>query len=233
MTAMATTQAGSGGEDTSATRAALLAALRSSPEPMTVQELAVALGLHKNSVRFHLGRLARSGLVHEEQASPTGPGRPRLVYSLVDPSTAVRPGGHQLLAEALTEHLAHVTAHPDEVAIEAGEKQGRRMTDRDPTSRPATEEEGKEIVTALMRDYGFDPAWDPDGQRLWLRTCPFRPLSDHQPAVACSVHLGLMRGALDAAAAPLEVVSLDAAPAPHPCLARFQPKHDTPGQEPH
>jgi predicted ArsR family transcriptional regulator len=90
------------------------------------------------------------------------------------------------------------------------------------SAQPATEEEGKAAVTALMQDVGFDPLWDADGQRLWLRTCPFRPVSDHQPAVACSVHLGMMRGTLDARRAPLQVVSLDAAAAPHPCLAVFK-----------
>jgi predicted ArsR family transcriptional regulator len=220
---MATIQdPGAGGEDTSVSRAAILNALRTSPDPLTVQDLATTLRLHKNSVRFHLARLARTGLIRETRASPTGPGRPRLVYSAVDPHAPTPSSGHELLAEALSEHLAHAVPHPDEVAIEAGQEQGRRMTARDPAAPPATAEEGKEIVTGLMRDYGFTPEWDPDGERLWLRTCPFRPLSDHQPAVACSVHLGLMRGAMDAAAAPLEVVSLDAAPAPHPCLAVFK-----------
>lgn len=231
MGAMATPQAGDvGAEDTSASRTALLVTLRGASEPMTVQELAATLGLHANSVRFHLARLGRYGLVRERQASPTGRGRPRLVYTAVDPAaTPTPPGGHQLLATALSEHLVHAFPHPDQVALDAGAEQGRKMADRDSATAPASVDEGKELVTALMRDNGFDPEWDPDGRRLWLRTCPFRPVSDDLPDVACRVHLGLMRGALGAAGAPLEVTSLDPAPAPHPCLAVFQARQGGPG----
>ena len=55
-----------GGVDTSTSRAALLEELRRTATPMTVQELADRLTLHPNSIRFHLARLAREGLVREE-----------------------------------------------------------------------------------------------------------------------------------------------------------------------
>lgn len=218
---MTTRAAGAGMEDTSASRAALVEALRRGGRAMTVQELADAVGLHTNSVRFHLARLIQAGAVREERSAPTGPGRPRLVYSI---ATGAGGGedGYQLLAEALSEHLAQVLPDPDEVAIRAGEQRARRMMHGGAARQPATEAEGRELVTALMREYGFDPEWDPDGERLWLRNCPLRPLSDREPSVTCSVHLGLLRGTLDAAATPLEVTSLDPAPAPQPCLARFR-----------
>jgi len=228
MTDMATRQTPPTGRGKiSASRIVLLEALRQSTDAMTVQQLADMVTLHPNSVRFHLARLALAGLVCEAQASPTGPGRPRLVYTAIDPQVP-NPSGHQLLAEALSVHLGQSLPSPRDVATEAGEEQGRRMVSHGPAQPPATEEGGKQAVTALMRDNGFEPQWDADGQRLWLRTCPFRPVSDHQPTVACSVHLGLMRGTLDALGAPLEVVSLDAAPAPHPCLAVFQPRQGPP-----
>ncbi|WP_425956592.1 helix-turn-helix transcriptional regulator [Xylanimonas sp. McL0601] len=210
--------------DSSASRAALLTTLRAASQPLTVQELAAALGLHQNSVRFHLARLVRHGLVTERQASPTGPGRPSLVYTAVDSTTATRPSGFQLLASALSEHIVRAFPEPSELALEAGREQGRTMVSRDPGAPPAGAEEGKQLLTALMRDQGFDPEWDADDRRLWLRTCPFRPVSDEQPDIVCRLHLGLMRGALDAAGAPLEVTSLDRAPAPHPCLAVVQPQ---------
>ncbi|MCL1870368.1 MAG: helix-turn-helix domain-containing protein [Promicromonosporaceae bacterium] len=210
--------------DAGASRVALLKALRTARQAQTVQELAAALGLHPNSVRFHLSRLAAHGLVTETQAPPAGRGRPRLVYAATEPAPAVPtsasgPHGHQLLATALSAHLAHTVPHPEQIAVDAGTQQGRALVARDPAAPPATAEEGRALLTTLMRDQGFGPEWDPDGERLWLRTCPFRPEADVEPNVVCNVHLGLMRGALDAAGAPLEVTSLDAAPAPHPCLA--------------
>jgi predicted ArsR family transcriptional regulator len=207
-------------EDTSVPRAAILQRLRAAPEPLTVQELADVLDLHPNSVRFHLARLARHGLVSETRARPTGPGRPRLVYSVAD-SAEIAATGHQFLATALAEQIVRSIPDPGELAIEAGRHQGRRLVHRDPAAPPAAADEGKALMTALMREQGFGPEWDADGRRLWLHTCPFRPESDERPTVVCRVHLGLMRGALDAVDAPLEVTDLKSSPANPPCLAVF------------
>jgi predicted ArsR family transcriptional regulator len=64
----------------SATRTAVLDAVRRSERPVTVQEIAAELDLHANSVRFHLSRLLQAGELREHQADPDGPGRPRMVY---------------------------------------------------------------------------------------------------------------------------------------------------------
>ena len=214
----------SGRAQTGVTRVAILQSLRQAEEPMTVQQLADQLRLHPNSIRFHLARLVYADLVSEDQSGPTGPGRPRLVYTAFTAPASGPSSGHQLLAEALAEHLAHAVDSPGDVATEAGEDRGRRMVSRDANPGPVSEDEAKAEVTALMQNNGFDPQWDADGRRLWLRTCPFRPLADQQPAVACSVHLGLMRGALEALDSPIEVASLKASPAPQPCLAAFVPR---------
>ena len=217
-----------GGVDTSTSRAALLEELRRTATPMTVQELADRLTLHPNSIRFHLARLAREGLVREEQASPTGPGRPRLVYSPAAPAHP-HPDGYELLAEALSEHLARTTARPDEMAVQAGEQQAHRIMDRPPGATGATADQARQALTQFMGEYGFDPEWDEDGARLWLRNCPFRQQVDHQPEVICSVHLGLLRGALDAVDAPLLVEALHPAPVHHPCLAVLRPRPEPHG----
>lgn len=209
---------------TGITRVAILQSLRQAEEPMTVQQLADQLRLHPTSIRFHLTRLVHADLVREDQAGSAGPGRPRLIYTAVTAPAPDPSSGHQLLAEALAEHLAHAVPNPGDVATEAGEERGRQMVSRDADPGPVSEDEAKAEITALMQDNGFDPQWDADSRRLWLRTCPFRPLADQQPAVACSVHLGLMRGALAALDAPIEVASLEASAAPHPCLAVFVPR---------
>jgi len=218
---------------TGATRVAILQSLRESESPMTVQQLANHLTLHPNSVRFHLVRLVSADLVGEDQAAPSGRGRPRLLYSAVTTPSPRHGTGSELLAEALARHLAHAVPDPRHVAEEAGKERGRRLVLRDGRYGPVSEEEAKAEITSVMRSNGFDPQWDPDRRRLWLRTCPFRPLADQQPAVVCSVHLGLLRGVLDSLDAPVEAVSLDAFPAPHPCLAVFAPRtgEDAPPDE--
>ena len=198
------------------TRLALSDALRRAPDGTTVQHLSTELDLHPNTVRFHLSRLVRDGLAHEHQDRPQGPGRPRLVYRAGRPEA----DGHRLLAEALAEHVVHAVPDARRLAVEAGEAKGRRMVPA--VDQPVSTDEASAVLTDLMRDSGFDPAWDADGQRLWLRACPFRPTADNEPEVTCSLHLGLMRGALDALGSTLAVTSLEAAPAPHPCVALVQ-----------
>jgi hypothetical protein len=54
------------------------------------------------------------------------------------------------------------------------------------------------------------------------------PDADAEPEVTCSFHLVLMRAALLALGAPLEVTSLEAFPEGHPCVALLQaPTHAT------
>ena len=54
-------------------RAAVLEALRSSDDPLGVTELAEQLGIHPNTVRFHLDALVAQGLVDRRLEEPSGP----------------------------------------------------------------------------------------------------------------------------------------------------------------
>src|SRR5207342_643290 len=49
---------------------------------LDVQELSRRLGLHPNTIRWHLGVLADAGLVGSERAARRTPGRPRVLYRL-------------------------------------------------------------------------------------------------------------------------------------------------------
>lgn len=228
MTSMRTAPDSTERVQTGVTRSAIVQVLRQATEPMTVQQLADQLGLHHSSVRFHLVRLVHAGLVSEDQADHSGPGRPRLVYSTATAPSPHSGNGQELLAGALADHLAHVMPSPVDFATAAGVERGRQLAAQPAHPEPVSEDEAKAELTAIVRDIGFNPEWDADGRRLWLRSCPFRPVADEQPAVACSVHLGLMRGVLDTLDAPLDVASLDAFPAPHACMATFVRRGEAP-----
>src|SRR5450759_1037436 len=86
------------------TRSRLLAVLRDSRGPMGIRELADAVGLHPNSVREQLARLAEAGLVATETASPSGRGRPRLRY-------VARPEEDEQEPVSYTHLRAHETRH--------------------------------------------------------------------------------------------------------------------------
>ena len=87
-------------------RQALLEALRASDAPLGVTELAEQLGIHPNTVRFHLDALVTQGLVDRRLEEPTGRG-PRTVHT---PHPGMDRGGqrqYQLLAKILLGQLVH------------------------------------------------------------------------------------------------------------------------------
>ncbi|MFJ3302107.1 helix-turn-helix transcriptional regulator [Streptomyces sp. NPDC086549] len=210
---------------TGATRTAVLSAVRQAGKPLTVQHIAAELGLHANTVRFHLTRLVQARLMQEEQTGPSGPGRPRMVYSAVPaaPETEQSKDGYQFLAEILAGHLAATSPAPVDAAIAAGEEWGHYLADRPAPFSRQTAEESIEEVETLFERLGFAPSASEDRGTVLLRNCPFRAVADRRPSVVCSLHLGLMRGALAEMRAPFELTSLDRFDAPHPCIARLRP----------
>src|SRR5690606_2416661 len=88
--------------DEAGTRGRVLRLLRERGGVQTVAELAAALELHPNSVRFHLDTLIEHGLVARAPARPDGPGRPALRVQAVAPPRQGDSGRYRTLAEALT-----------------------------------------------------------------------------------------------------------------------------------
>ena len=62
------------------TRAEVLHHLRTIGEPVPVSDVAVVIGLHQNTTRFHLDALTESGLVVREVEQRNQPGRPKVLY---------------------------------------------------------------------------------------------------------------------------------------------------------
>ncbi|MGH3213920.1 MAG: helix-turn-helix domain-containing protein [Trebonia sp.] len=85
-------------------------------------------------------------------------------------------------------------------------------------------------LIAIMRELGFEPhavTGTGDGQyRLELRQCPFLEVAREHRDVICTLHLGLMRGALDLMRAPVTADELAPFAEPGPCVARLT-AHDS------
>jgi len=80
-------------------------------------------------------------------------------------------------------------------------------------------------LVELLAELGFEPE-PPDGPRtreIRLRHCPFQNLAEQHGDVICSVHLGLMQGALTAMRAPVAVDRLDPFVEPDLCVAHLAP----------
>lgn len=175
-------------------RARVYAALRDAAEPLDSAALAARVGLHPNTVRWHLDHLLDAGLVAATRESTDRPGRPRVVYAaLAEPVAAVVADDHRLLASALAGALAELTDGPAR-AVAAGEEWGRFLVERpEPGTRtPAGAAVG--ALTKILDDQGFEPT--SDGASVRMHHCPFRELAEKHQAIVCGMHRGLVAGAL-------------------------------------
>lgn len=220
-----------------ASRLRLLDALRASERALDARELATACALHLNTVRFHLQILGESGLVRSEPDSSGSRGRPRLLYSATSIGGA-RPGepaGYQLLAAALAAHWADTPAERFQRAERAGRAVAAELAfaPRSATSatRAITTDDAVTRVAGLFAELGFEPEVADGGNDLELRlhACPFRAVATDHPEVVCSLHLGLLRGALDELGAPATTTSLTPFVTPHLCVAHITPTDEKAG----
>ncbi|MFB7595329.1 helix-turn-helix transcriptional regulator [Streptomyces sp. NPDC056160] len=171
-------------------RREVLDVLRSAPVPLGAAETAEQIGVHPNTVRFHLDALVAEGLAERRTEAPDGsgrrrpgPGRPRTVY-------AARPGmdrggarGYRLLARMLLGEPASRGPEARDAAVETGRAWGRRLAKPllpeppEPSGSPVppvpplppepsgpgpTAADSADRLVALLDDLGFDPA--PEGR---------------------------------------------------------------------
>jgi predicted ArsR family transcriptional regulator len=199
------------------TRARLEAALRAAPEGLDAEELAERLGVHANTVRWHLGALARADAVSSTPRPHVGRGRPRIVYQATGDPEGTRDE-YRLLAAVLSATLA---AQTDGAAAceAAGREWGRYLVPRRlPLARPS-DAEACATVTELLAEQGFRPVVADGAVRM--RRCPFHELAESRPQVVCAVHRGLIDGALDEIGSGLRVSKLDVFVDPALCIARL------------
>lgn len=203
-------------------RVRLLRVLTGADRALSARELADEVNLHLTTVRSHLGVLIEAGLVESAREERPTRGRPRFLYR---PTTGHEPpqdrGGYRLLAEVLTSHLAGTTPDPAERAVTAGRSWGRYLVERPPPFVELTAEEARSRVMELFASLGFEPHLDEGGQRILCRRCPFLDLARRHPEVVCSIHLGLLQGALEALGSPLTADLLEPLVEPSLCVAHL------------
>jgi len=222
-------------EDTSPlgrSRADVLDMLRAADGPLGVREVAQRMALHPNTARFHLEALVEAGLAVRETEERETPGRPRISYRAAADGPAGRRR-YRLLAEMLTSLIAGTMPEPGKAAEDAGREWGAYLAEQPPPYQKLSAEEGIGKLAAIMEELGFAPQAETEpggGQyRLRLRQCPFREVAQHHQDVICSLHLGLMRGALERMRAPVSADQLDAFVEPSLCIARLTARED-PGE---
>jgi predicted ArsR family transcriptional regulator len=204
-------------------RQAVLEALRASDSPLGVTDLAERLGIHPNTVRFHLDALVAQGLVDRRLEEPSGRGRPRTAYT---PHPGMDRGGqreYQLLAKILLGQLS-TSRNASAAAEAAGRNWGGYLVEHVPPTYQPGIAEATQRLTAMMTDLGFAPEPDSDApERIRLRHCPFLELAEEYSSTLCPLHLGLMQGALTEIRAPITATSLEPFAEPDACIVHLSP----------
>ncbi|OBH50116.1 transcriptional regulator [Mycobacterium mantenii] len=205
-------------------RRAVMRLLRASPDPMSIAGIAGVLGVHPNTVRFHLDSLVADGQVEHVELDRKGPGRPPLMFRAVRQMDRGGTRHYRLLAEILSMAFAD-ERDPAPKALAAGRAWGHKM-DAELHAVPDDADGAEEAIARLIEvldELGFAPERRiNDGQQqVGLRHCPFLELAENSSSVVCPVHLGLMQGAMETWGAPVSVDRLDPFVEPDLCLAHL------------
>jgi predicted ArsR family transcriptional regulator len=209
-------------EEPSGRRRDVLRVLKAAAGPVSITAIADELGVHPNTVRFHLDRLVSDGQVEQVEPDLKRPGRPPLMFRAVRQMDPGGPRHYRLLAEILAMSLA-AGRDPRAKALAAGRAWGRRLESPAPHRKKIGAKESIDHLVGVLDELGFAPERREAGgeQQIGLRHCPFLELAETRASVVCPIHLGLMQGALESSAAPVAVDRLDAFVEPDLCLAHL------------
>jgi predicted ArsR family transcriptional regulator len=187
-------------------RAALLF-VRGARKPVSADDAAAALGVHRSVARSRLERLLRAGLLRTSFARRSGrvgpgAGRPAKLYAAAPEAEALEfpPRRFPALVARL---LDLIPAEGREAALRrAGEDFGRELAHA-AGLRPAEQvEDGLERACAAVRSLGFHAALERvegDTAVISTPTCPLRPLVAERPEAAHidrGMWAGLVEGGL-------------------------------------
>jgi predicted ArsR family transcriptional regulator len=205
----------------------VLQILRASPDPMNIVAIAEEVNLHPNSVRYHLINLVDAGLAEQAESGHKALGRPALTFRAVRRMDRNGTRHYRVLADVLITALA-ADRRPRAKALAAGRAWGHSLANLEselesPPAATSTDEAIDRLVDVLD-ELGFAPerratngGQDHD-QQVGHRHCPFLELAENHTNVACPVHLGIIRGVLEARGTPITAERLDAFVAPDLCV---------------
>jgi predicted ArsR family transcriptional regulator len=190
-------------------RAAILAVIEAAEEPVRVEELSEAVGLHPNTIRGHLDALLASGRISRTPDQRETRGRPHWLY------TATSPGPIRDLARALDAELDSASAS-DVARLAAA-----TWAESGPSVEPADSlDAAVDAATSALTDFGFDAVRNPVGDEITLRSCPYADLVEEHPVI-CDIHAALLGQVLRRTKQPVGLSQMDVFPRPGLCVAHL------------
>ena len=178
--------------------------VRSAPGPVTADDAAVGLGVHRSVARGRLERLLRAGLLTAEFSrrsgrSGPGAGRPAKLYSAApEPEALEFPPRH--LPALVARLVDELPGDGRERALRrAGEDFGRSLAHEAGLRPEARLEDALERVCAAVRSLGFQATLqelEGDTAVISTATCPLRPLVTER-AEAAEIDRGMWAGLVE------------------------------------
>lgn len=193
-------------------RARIQQVIETATEPMTVEMIVEATGLHANTVRGHLDVLLAGDVISREPAESPGRGRPRWLYRAASPKASP----FQFLAQALTVQLAR--ADSAEFAEGAAERWAKAFPDLPIAFSP---DEAVEETTEALNRLGFNAIASPVGDAISVTGCPYAELVDDNPVI-CDIHTALVVRLLDQTGQSVTLDSMDIWARRGMCVARLK-----------
>jgi predicted ArsR family transcriptional regulator len=192
-------------------RARIQQVIENAVEPLTVDMIVEATGLHANTVRGHLDVLLAGEVIARQVAESPGRGRPRWLYRPATPKASP----FQFLAQALTAQLAR--ADGVDVADEAAERWSKALPHLPVADSP--DEAVAETADALNR-LGFHATASPVGDQIAVTECPYAALVEDNPVI-CDIHTALIIRLLDQTGQPVTLDAMDVWARRGMCVARL------------
>ena len=209
------------------TRRRVLAQLQEVADPAPIETLSTSLGLHRNTVRFHLDALVEDRLARRVTENRTRQGRPRVLFTAMPSVPSVSDLPYQGLVSALLAHVRATETPERPVAESIGEAWGRSLVDPGQLTTPHS-------LVGVVNNLGLTSrlAQADDGPRLQIVRCPFRAMTITGDTTVCRIHLGLMRGYLAAGGSDHTVTELEPWVTPELCRARLAKVAEEPASDP-
>lgn len=218
-------------------RQQVLDALRGTRDARTVNQLAREVGVHGNTVRFHLESLLADGLieVEEDSSGERAVGRPAVKYRAV---ARVAPSQMRHAETLLRLLLGDLSEDPGGArrAERIGENWGRRQAGQMPLAGgPRSPDDDADSLAQLLTEMGFE-ADPPRGGEILIKACPFLNEAEKGQVEAartfgagalppvCALHLGVMAGALEEWDADIAVAGLIPFARQDRCQIQVQPR---------
>ena len=136
-------------------RQEVLRLLKAAQTPLSIVTIARQLGVHPNTVRFHLDSLVASGQAEQVAPDHRRPGRPAQLFRPVRQMNRAGPRRYQLLAGILVQSVG-TGPEPSARAIHAGRAWGQLLADTADSAEPASGGQTGEPVARLEPFAGPD-----------------------------------------------------------------------------